>query len=180
MSRKGELKDDSLQGKYIVLGAMNKKYEFTLKDDDELVYKRKKLDIKIEVGNDDFTYVIFKNKRYPVELISVNQNNYEVLINNVGYTFSVETPISYKRKKQLKKRLDKSKTAPVVAPMPGKIVDILVENDHEVKAGEPLLVLEAMKMQNEITSHVSGKVKSIAVKAGDNVNKDDILVEIDK
>ncbi|MFW5804497.1 MAG: acetyl-CoA carboxylase biotin carboxyl carrier protein subunit, partial [bacterium] len=139
------------------------------------------LKITIEEGNsDDFTYITYKNKKYPVEIISKNQNFYEVLINNVSYTFSVETPISYKRKRFLKKNLGESKLESLLAPMPGKIVDILVEDDATIKEGDPLLVLEAMKMQNEISSHISGKIKSINVKPGDTVNKDDILVEIEK
>ena len=64
--------------------------------------------------------------------------------------------------------------------MPGKIVDIMVEEGSEVKEGEPIVILEAMKMQNEIASHVSGTVISLGVKKSDSVMKDDILIEIQK
>jgi pyruvate carboxylase subunit B len=64
--------------------------------------------------------------------------------------------------------------------MPGKIIDILVEEGSEVKEGEPIIILEAMKMQNEIASHVTGVVKSITVKKNDSVMKDDVMIEIQK
>jgi biotin carboxyl carrier protein len=64
------------------------------------------------------------------------------------------------------------------APMPGKIVELLTEEGRDVRAGEPLLILEAMKMQNEIQAPVAGKVKKIHVKSGQSVLKDDIMIEI--
>ena len=66
----------------------------------------------------------------------------------------------------------------VRAPMPGKIIDVLVREGSTVLRGESLLILEAMKMQNEIQSPVNGTIRSISVKAGANVMKDDVLVEI--
>ena len=62
------------------------------------------------------------------------------------------------------------------APMPGKIVKIVVEEGQSVKAGEVLLVLEAMKMQNEITADADGTVKAVNVEAGQNVKVKESLV----
>ena len=64
--------------------------------------------------------------------------------------------------------------------MPGKIIELLVEENVTVKEGEAILILEAMKMQNEITTHVSGKVKKINVRPGDNVTKDQVMLEIER
>jgi biotin carboxyl carrier protein len=66
----------------------------------------------------------------------------------------------------------------VRAPMPGKIIDVIVRENAEVMRGESLVILEAMKMQNEIQSQVNGTVTRIGVKPGQNVMKDDILAEI--
>lgn len=62
------------------------------------------------------------------------------------------------------------------APMPGKIVKVVVEEGQSVKAGDVLLVLEAMKMQNEITADVDGTVKAVNVEAGQNVKVKESLV----
>ena len=64
------------------------------------------------------------------------------------------------------------------APMPGKIVKVVVEEGQTVKAGDVLLVLEAMKMQNEITADADGTVKAVNVEAGQNVKVKESLVII--
>jgi biotin carboxyl carrier protein len=63
----------------------------------------------------------------------------------------------------------------ITAPMPGKIVKVLVKEGEQVKAGQGLLVVEAMKMQNEIGSTKNGTVERIHVKEGQAVNSGEIL-----
>jgi biotin carboxyl carrier protein len=67
----------------------------------------------------------------------------------------------------------------VVAPMPGKIVRVLVQEGELVEAGQALLVVEAMKMQNEIRSPKNGKVEGLRVKEGQPVNAGEILAWVD-
>ena len=67
---------------------------------------------------------------------------------------------------------------PVEAQLPGTILDIKVAVGQEVKAGDCLLVLEAMKMENDIVSPSAGKVASINVNKGDSVNSGDVLVTL--
>ena len=66
----------------------------------------------------------------------------------------------------------------VTAPMPGKILRILVKEGEEVKTGQGLLILEAMKMENEIPSPKDGVVKKILVKEGDTVDTGQALIEL--
>jgi len=66
----------------------------------------------------------------------------------------------------------------VTAPMPGKILKILVKEGEQVKTGQGLLILEAMKMENEIPAPRDGIVKRILVKEGDTVNTGDPMIEI--
>jgi len=65
------------------------------------------------------------------------------------------------------------------APMPGRVVRILAAEHAEVIAGQGLIVVEAMKMQNEIKSSKKGVVKKILVKPGDAVNTGDVLVIVE-
>ena len=67
----------------------------------------------------------------------------------------------------------------VRALMPGRITSVLVKEEESVKEGTPLLILEAMKMQNEIGSPIAGKVKSISVHEGATVKKDAILITVE-
>lgn len=64
----------------------------------------------------------------------------------------------------------------VRSPMPGVILSIVVEVGQEIKKGEPLLILEAMKMENMIKSPTDGIVRSISIEKGQNVEKNETLV----
>jgi len=66
----------------------------------------------------------------------------------------------------------------VRAPMPGRLIDVLVREGSTIMRGEALVILEAMKMQNEIQSPVNGKIIRVHAKTNTNVMKDDVLVEI--
>ena len=72
-----------------------------------------------------------------------------------------------------------SGTGVVKAPMPGTVLSVKVAPGATVKAGDVLLILEAMKMENEITAPKGGTVKEIPVGNGTAVNTDDILVVIE-
>ncbi|MGB9771565.1 MAG: acetyl-CoA carboxylase biotin carboxyl carrier protein subunit [Candidatus Kapaibacteriota bacterium] len=67
----------------------------------------------------------------------------------------------------------------VRAFIPGLIQKIYIKPGDEIKKGQPLFVLEAMKMRNDVFSPIDGKVKAVLVKSGDVVAKDQILVELD-
>jgi biotin carboxyl carrier protein len=139
-----------------------------------------KKEIKIFENEEGFTFIEFNNKKYLAEITDKNQNKYTVLLNGVSYSFTIESPISYRRRKYLEKYKQHNKIEIVTAPMPGKIIELLVEESSHVKEGEAILILEAMKMQNEIIAQVSGKIRRISVKAGDSVTKDDVLMEIER
>lgn len=66
----------------------------------------------------------------------------------------------------------------IEAPMPGNIVDVAVKVGDMVKKGQVLVILEAMKMENEIVSPVDGTITSSGVTKGDTVNAGDLLVQI--
>lgn len=66
----------------------------------------------------------------------------------------------------------------VDAPMPGTVTEISVQVGDAVKAGDVLLILTAMKLENEITAPAAGTVKTVAVSEGDNVNNGDRLIEL--
>ncbi|MEE4196046.1 MAG: biotin/lipoyl-containing protein [Bacteroidales bacterium] len=166
--------------KFISCTENHKKYEFI--NPRELYIKQGKEKIPLEIVSDKqgFVYLLWKKRKYLVDIIEKNQNQYEILVNGVSYSISVESPFSYQRRKYLAKTKEASRIEKIQAPMPGKIIEFLVEENQEVKEGEPLLILEAMKMQNEILSNIQGKVINIHFNVEDTVMKDDVLMEVEK
>jgi Biotin carboxyl carrier protein len=67
----------------------------------------------------------------------------------------------------------------IAAPMPGKVVRILVKQGDTVEAGQGLLVVEAMKMQNEIRSPKSGKIEKLLAQEGQPVNAGEVLLWVE-
>lgn len=68
--------------------------------------------------------------------------------------------------------------ADVHAPMPGLVIEVLVKAGDTVSAGDPLLVLEAMKMENSLTAAADGTVETVHVSKGDAVEKQQLLIEL--
>ena len=64
--------------------------------------------------------------------------------------------------------------------MPGTIVDVLVKVGDRSKAGDPVLVTEAMKMETEVQAPIAGTVAAVHVAKGDSVNPDEALIEINE
>lgn len=75
--------------------------------------------------------------------------------------------------------LDEKGPRKILAPMPGRVVRVLVAEQAEVEAGQGIVVVEAMKMQNEIKSPKKGTVKKIAAMAGAAVNAGDVLAIVE-
>lgn len=157
-----------------------KEYEFFLNEENKSIYHSKELNATLESTDDGFTVMTVNGTSYPVEIVSNHQNEYELLINGVSYNFSVETPFSLQRKKLLTSQASESTTIRLKAPMPGKILDVMVKTGDAVKAGDTLLILEAMKMQNAILASTKGIIKRVLVKAGDTTSKSDLLIELEK
>jgi len=67
----------------------------------------------------------------------------------------------------------------IVAPMPGSVLEINVKKGESIVAGDTLVILEAMKMENEITAVQSGTVKEIKVRVGDSVDAEDLLLVVE-
>lgn len=173
------MSNDKLQIKKLyTLSSENRKLSFSLPLKHTIRIGKRDYEVKLKSDEKYGTYILWKNRKYPVEVVSSRQNKYEILFNDISYTFTVETPFSLQRKKVLSSQKGKVEQEFIKAPMPGKIIDVLVREGSNVLRGEPILILEAMKMQNEILSPVNGKVVKVLAKANTNVMKDDMLVEI--
>jgi biotin carboxyl carrier protein len=171
--------NDKLQIKKLyALSSENRKFSFSLPLKQTIRIGKREYEVKLKADEKFGTYILWKNRKYPVEIVRSSQNKYEILFNDISYTFTVETPFSLQRMKVLKSSRGKIEREIIKAPMPGKIIDVLVREGSTVVRGEPVVILEAMKMQNEILSPVNGTIIKVGAKPNTNVMKDDLLVEI--
>jgi biotin carboxyl carrier protein len=171
--------NDKLQIKKLyALSSENKKFSFTIPLKHSIRIGKRDYEVQLKSDEKFGTYILWKNRKYPVEIVRSSQNKYEILFNDISYIFTVETPFSLQRMKVLNSTRGKAEKEIIKAPMPGKIIDVLVREGSAVLRGEPLVILEAMKMQNEIISPVNGTIIKVAARPNTNVMKDDLLVEI--
>ncbi|HET7586144.1 MAG TPA: biotin/lipoyl-containing protein [Gemmatimonadaceae bacterium] len=98
-----------------------------------------------------------------------------------GYTYDVEALDERTRaiRDMSAAVAEESGPAPLVAPMPGLIVRVTVQVGVEVRAGEGLVVMEAMKMENELRAPAAGRVTAVHVEPGVAVEKGAVLVELE-
>ena len=121
--------------------------------------------------NRSFTAEIFKpdflNRNYEIK---INSNIYSVKINNDLDQLIDDMGLSLGSSQQIND---------IKAPMPGLILEVNVKEGDEVKEGDYLLVLEAMKMENTLTAPRDGVVKSVTVAKSDTVEKNQLLREME-
>ena len=126
------------------------------------------------------------------EVMPQGDGRFQVTLGDASFTFRLEDgsiqlgeqtlDVEVKRAKPVLQRAGgkgKRGQGTIKPPMPGKVVEVHVREGDEVTEGTPLLVLEAMKMQNDLKSAVAGVVKSVKGKAGQNVEATTVLVEIE-
>ncbi len=112
--------------------------------------------------------------------VSVDGVPEEILIENLTETVPTESAmVDTKRASKGSKRPKASREGHVTSSMPGTVVEVLVKTGDKVDAGDPILVIEAMKMENEVPAPVAGTVTAVNVDKGDSVNPDEALVEIE-
>lgn len=131
--------------------------------------------------NENTLHVLDKNSAFDVEIIHSNFLNKTITLSINGNIYDVKLEDEYDQ--QIKKMgllaVTTQKLNEVKAPMPGLIVDVLVEVGQEVIEGTPLLVLSAMKMENVILAQGEGIIKSVEVKKDDAVEKGQLIIEME-
>ncbi|MTI30260.1 acetyl-CoA carboxylase biotin carboxyl carrier protein subunit, partial [Xanthovirga aplysinae] len=124
-------------------------------------------------------HIIKDNKSYKAELVNADKNTKSFLfkINGEQIEVNVKDRFDLLLEKLGMNEAAGSKVHELKAPMPGLILDILVKEGEELQKGDPILILEAMKMENIIKSPGNVEIKSIKAKKGESVEKNQLLVE---
>jgi biotin carboxyl carrier protein len=132
------------------------------------------LEVDVQETSRDFLSLLVEGRSYEAGL-EKRAGGYRVLL--PGH--AVEVDLSEAARGAVAVRKPAGGPLRVSAPMPGKIVRVGVEPGQDVTAGQPLLVMEAMKMENEIRSPRDGRVKEIAVRAGQAVETGAVLAVLE-
>ena len=161
---------------------MDKKYKVKVNNTFEFEFSEEEVKALDTQKTSDRHYHLLKdNRSYKAEVfkpdflhrtyqIKINSNIYSVKINNDLDQLIDEMGLSLGTSQQVND---------IKAPMPGLILEVNVKEGDEVKEGDYLLVLEAMKMENTLTAPRDGVVKSVTVTKSDTVEKNQLLIEIE-
>ena len=135
-------------------------------------------EVRPDVANPepDVLSVVLGGKSYEIKRQSTPAGT-RIIIGDAVFDVQVSDPRSFRQRK----RRGASEEGPqkITSPMPGKVVRVLAPEGREVEAGQGVIVIEAMKMQNELKSPKKGKVQKIVAKEGAAVNAGDVLAIVE-
>lgn len=161
---------------------MNNKYQ--LKVNGNLVLECSQLEeqnIDLVNINEKTLHVLKDQKTYQAEIVSeqFNDRSYTIVVNGNTYQVQIQNELD-QRINQMGFSLGNTKQVNAVkAPMPGLILDISVSVGQEVAENDNLLILEAMKMENNLSAPRAGIIKAIHVEKGATVDKGQLLIEFE-
>ena len=155
----------------------DREYDIAIQDD-RLVVDGEPKDYTFEVLREGYVSMIVDGKSLPVSVEPIGENTLRVTIDGR------RTEVQVKDERDLLVEEfglgdDAAAGGEVRAPMPGLVLDVLVDKGDEVVAEQGLLVLEAMKMENELKAPSGGIVTAIHATSGDAVEKDALLIAIE-
>jgi biotin carboxyl carrier protein len=124
--------------------------------------------------------VLLENKSYNIYLDNIDRQKKQIRlrVNQHLYDLEIQESIDLLLKKMGLNLNTAKKAESINAPMPGLVLSILVEEGQSLKKGEPVLILEAMKMENVFKAPEDAVVKSIKIKTGQAVEKGVVLIEL--
>jgi len=150
--------------------------------------------LQLEINGKTYAVTIKEFNAYEA-VVNLNDKTYRVGLKDLGLeqvadltqkiaspessTHIIPTTIPHESGPILHKPKTITHASAVVAPLPGLIQRISVNIGDLVKIGQQVIIMEAMKMENEIAAPRDGRIKSIRVRVGDSVNEGDILVELE-
>jgi len=159
---------------------VNGKYEFDIDGNGEdLSINKNKISADARRLNASSWHIINGLRSYNAEVVSFNaaEKTAEIKVNNNLYTVTAKDQFDVLLDKLGLSSLTSAKISEIKAPMPGMVLKVLVTEGTEVKKGDNLFILEAMKMENIIKSPADVTVKTVKIKPGDKVEKGQVLLQ---
>jgi biotin carboxyl carrier protein len=150
-----------------------------ISSDDQVTINGESFQWDISKASEGNFHIIYNNKSYRAEVVKADiaTKTFTLKINNKLQTVEVKDKFDLLLEKMGMTSGTSSKVNNIKAPMPGLVIDLKVKTGDTVKAGDALLILEAMKMENIIKSPGDATIKNIKAKKGDSVEKGQVLIE---
>lgn len=130
--------------------------------------------IDVVMSESGFCSILHEGRSYNAESVRHSDGKYTITTNFRHFDIELSNP----QKKYIRGRQSAAEEAQetITSPMPGKVIKIMVAENSEVKQGDPLIVLEAMKMQSTYTAAQNAVVEKIHVEEGESVARDQLLI----
>lgn len=161
---------------------MDQKYKVVVNDEMEFRFTKDEIDaLDSQNVSSSKLHVLKENRSFKAEIESSDflKKSYRIRINSNTYEIRIFNELDLLIEGMGLSLASTSMINDIKAPMPGLILDVQVKPGDEVKEGDYLLVLEAMKMENTLTAPRDGIVKSVEVKKGQTVDKNQLLIEME-
>jgi len=153
-------------------------FEFEINGEDEILADGDHVAIDFRSIAGQSVYSMLVNGRSYEALVQVEDDNLQVLLRGRLYIVTVEDERQIRLREASSSQTLQHGDFHLKSPMPGLIISIHVSEDQEVSKGDRLIVLESMKMQNELKAPREGIVRNIRVSSGENVDQDQVLLTV--
>jgi biotin carboxyl carrier protein len=135
--------------------------------------------LTLKIGGKEYRIEFEKIDRHAPFTLKVNNAPFKAQLKETPKKMVTPTPtVQLVAKAERRRETATAQEGVVLAPMAGKVVSVKAKKGDDVKAGDVVCILEAMKMENEITATKTGKVQEVNVAEGTPVNEGDILIVI--
>ena len=158
---------------------VNDQFNFAIDDKGKLVINGKEEYADIRQLSDIVYHVIYNDASYNIQIINLNKaaKTAEIKVNGNIYRVAAKDQFDLLLDQLGMSGQNVSKISEIKAPMPGLVLKIFVAEGEAVKKGDNLFILEAMKMENIIKAPADVTIGAIKIKAGDKVEKGQILMQ---
>lgn len=155
-------------------------YEITTNGRDYPVSNQDLADLDLATTGPNTYHLLQEGKSYHIELLEFQPSakTMKIRINGRDLQLAISDETDLLVRQLGFSTVETNLSKDVMAPMPGLVLDIMVAAGDTVEAGTPLLILEAMKMENVLKAECDGTVRSVSVTKGDAVEKRQLLIEL--
>lgn len=161
---------------------MEEKYKVTVNENTEFEFTKEQVEaLDLQRSKSGSAHVLRNNRSFKIELQEIQflDRSYTVRVNSEPYKVKISNELDLVIEEMGLSLAAAQVINDIKAPMPGLILDVQVKEGDEVKEGDYLLVLEAMKMENTLTAPRDGVVKSVKIQKGNTVDKNQLLIEME-